>query len=132
MQVGGIIALVGLNDETDGALAADMLERLHVPLSHAHIIGWGQVWNWARHLDESSYTHRALHSEQHAPLVLMAEYVACCADALAALNFNYCKVHGGKGKKPEPIERPWKKPQTKHIGAEPIPIMDFEDWYYGG
>lgn len=33
---------------------------------------------------------------------------------------------------PERIERPGVKRDKRHIGREPIPISDFNDWYFGG
>ena len=130
MRGGGITALVELNRTTKGALAADILERLHVPLRQAHLIGWGEILNWASHLGEDSHTYAALHPDHVAPRVLIAEYAACIADAVAMLNFNFARR--GKGKRPEPIFRPWKKPKAQKVGKEPIPIRDFESWYYGG
>lgn len=34
--------------------------------------------------------------------------------------------------KPKRIPRPGVKPDEKRIGRDPIPISDFEEWYYGG
>lgn len=34
--------------------------------------------------------------------------------------------------RPEPIARPGVKSETKRVGHGPIPISDFDKWYYGG
>lgn len=130
MQRGGIAALVDLNRETDGALAADMLEILHIPITQAHLVGWGDICNWVKFLGEESHTYKALHPEYQAPRLLTAEYLACLVDVAAMINFNYARH--GKGKKPDPIYRPWAAPKDKHFGKDPIPVRDFESWYYGG
>lgn len=31
--------------------------------------------------------------------------------------------------KPKPIERPWLKPKSTHLGKDPIPVQDFNDWW---
>lgn len=45
-------------------------------------------------------------------------------------------AYKGTGKRPprmEPYPRPWRKDtQARHFGRDPIPIRDFNDWYYGG
>lgn len=53
-------------------------------------------------------------------------------DAIAAFAMMFAKAHGGKGKAPEPYPRPWAKQDVQKIGSDPIPIKDFNDWYYGG
>ena len=118
-----------MNRETEGALAADILERLHIPLAQAHVFGWGEILNWARFLGEGTHTVNALYPEYNVPQTLVAEYLACIADAIAILNFNYARK--GKGRRPEPIFRPWQKKKEKRFGKDPIPIKDFESWYYG-
>lgn len=35
-------------------------------------------------------------------------------------------------KRPPRIERPGVEPDVKRIGHDPIPIQDFDEWYYGG
>ena len=131
MLHGGIAALVDLNRDTDGALAADILERLHVPITQAHRIGWGEIYAWARHLGSGSYTFGAKQPEYDITPALVLEFIACCADAINSLNHNLCRAYGSKGKKPDPIPRPWTEDKVKKIGSAPIPIRDFESWYYG-
>ena len=34
--------------------------------------------------------------------------------------------------RPKRIQRPGVEPDGKRVGRDPIPISDFDDWYYGG
>lgn len=45
-----------------------------------------------------------------------------------------CKGQRKSRRPPRPsrIERPGVSPDKKRIGREPIPISEFDDWYYGG
>lgn len=53
-------------------------------------------------------------------------------DAISALDFMFAKAHGSKsGKRPEPYPRPWRN-KGERFGKDPIPVSDFNDWYYGG
>lgn len=61
-----------------------------------------------------------------------AMLLATISDQLSQLVYLFSRVHGGKPKKPKPIPRPGVKDSTKHIGKDPIPIRDFDEWYYGG
>jgi len=64
--------------------------------------------------------------------------LALIADELAAANWiAVCRSQKKKSKwpkKPKPIPRPGveKDAGAKRIGSEPIPISEFEKWYYGG
>jgi hypothetical protein len=35
-------------------------------------------------------------------------------------------------KRPQRIERPGVKTERRKVGRAPIPINDFDNWYYGG
>lgn len=58
--------------------------------------------------------------------------LASICDQLAQLQYVYIRSHGGKAKKPKPIPRPGVKDGTRKVGRDPIPIKDFDRWYYGG
>ena len=34
--------------------------------------------------------------------------------------------------RPPRIERPGVEPEGRRVGSDPIPIQDFDEWYYGG
>lgn len=58
--------------------------------------------------------------------------LATVCDLLSMFQYTYLKANGGKPKKPKPIPRPGVKDSVQRIGKDPIPIQDFDDWYYGG
>lgn len=115
-----------------------MLDRLGVGLEGAHLLGWDAVGRFVANLGMDSATFRALHPEEAAfasPLqqsYMLAEII----DTLRRLEHAYTVTHLKKGyaepPPPEPFPRPGVKPRTQHIGSDPIPIADFDNWYYGG
>ena len=63
----------------------------------------------------------------HTDMLLAAIY-----DQLAAFQYVYMRANGGKPKKPKPTPRPGVSDGTQKVGKDPIPIEDFDKWYYGG
>lgn len=96
--------------------------------------GWGELLNFSKHLPIDSATHRALKPEEtkFASDLQQSAILADVFDVVSALNYNFSKAHGGKGRKPEPYPRPWAARNVQKIGSKPIPISEFNDWYYGG
>lgn len=44
-------------------------------------------------------------------------------------------AYKGSGRRPpriEPYARPWTRKRVRHYGKKPIPIKNFDEWYYGG
>lgn len=62
----------------------------------------------------------------------LALLLAHVSDQLAWLQYTLVKANGGRPKKPKPIPRPGVKDTTQVVGRDPIPIKDFDRWYYGG
>lgn len=58
--------------------------------------------------------------------------LASLCDQVAQLQYMYIRSHGGKARKPKPIPRPGVSDGTQKLGKDPIPIQDFDRWYYGG
>ena len=56
-----------------------------------------------------------------------AQLAAVVADHLAFANWQ--RAGRRSATKPKRIPRPWEKPATTSIGAEPIPIAGFNDWW---
>lgn len=81
-----------------------------------------------------SATYRALKPEEtrFASRLQTNAILADVFDAIATFAALFAKAHGGKGKAPAPYPRPWAKADEQKIGSEPIPIKDFDNWYYGG
>jgi len=95
--------------------------------------GWGNLRDFARNLPQTSATYRALHKQESSFMTPLKQsaMLADVYDAVAAFAFMYAKAHGAKGAHPEPYPRPWKE-KGKGFGSDPIPISEFEKWYYGG
>lgn len=100
----------------------------------AFSFGWGELINFSYHLPYDSATYRALKLDEYrfASGLQSNAILADVYDAIAALAHMFAKVHGGKGAKPEPYPRPWTSGNAQKIGSDPIPISEFNQWYYGG
>lgn len=57
---------------------------------------------------------------------LTNELLAALVDQLNNLIWG---LGGGKGMRPKPIYRPSTMADTQHLGYDPIPINDFDDWW---
>jgi hypothetical protein len=101
----------------------------------AHVFGWGELFNFSQHLPESSATYRALHADayRYSSTLQQSAMLADLIDITTALVYSVNHMAGGHMKRPKPYPRPWVDDKDeKKIGAEPIPISDFDEWYYGG
>ena len=58
--------------------------------------------------------------------------IADLYDTVTAFAYTFAKVYGGKGQKPKPYPRPIESDDDNKFGKDPIPISEFNDWYYGG
>lgn len=88
---------------------------------------------FVRHLPPDSALRRAMDPDA-AWLTdeKLALLLARVSDQLAWLHYSFVKANGGKPTKPKPIPRPGVKDTTQVVGHDPIPIADFDSWYYGG
>jgi hypothetical protein len=93
----------------------------------ASSFGWGELVNFSRHLPLSSATHRALNSDEYrfSTDLQRNEILADIYDVLATV---FCK----EGENPMLFPRPWDTGRSQRIGSDPIPISEFNKWYYGG
>lgn len=102
----------------------------------ASSFGWGELINFASHLPDSSAVARAKNRERslYASDIQRAAMMADIYDAIAALSYMFACAHTqhGKPKKPKPYPRPWVSDDAQRIGSKPIPISEFDEWYYGG
>lgn len=96
--------------------------------------GWGALIDFVRHLPPESAVYRAKYSDasRFASNLQRNAILADLYDEIAAFYYSFAKVHGGKGNKPDPYPRPWVSGNAQKIGSEPIPIEEFNRWYYGG
>lgn len=99
----------------------------------AYSFGWGNLRDFANNLPSTSATYRALSKDtaDFGNPIRQTAVLADIYDLIAAFSFMFAKAHGGKGQKPKPYPRPGVEDEDK-IGSEPIPIKDFNEWYYGG
>ena len=100
-------------------------------------IGWAlpasALLAFVRHLPPDSALRREIDPDvawlTDEKLALLLAHVS---DQLAWLQYTLVKANGGRPKKPKPIPRPGVKDTTQKVGRDPIPIKDFDAWYYGG
>ena len=99
----------------------------------AYSFGWGNLRDFANNLPQTSATYRALYGETAAfgTNIKQSAILADIYDAITAFAYTYAKVHDGKGNRPKPYPRPGAD-KGERIGKDPIPIKDFNKWYYGG
>ena len=96
--------------------------------------GWGNLRDFSRNLPQTSATWRTLHQDESWFITPMqvSEMLASLHDAVMAFAYAFSKAYGATGQKPPEFPRPWTKNDGESIGSEPIPISEFNDWYYGG
>lgn len=101
----------------------------------AYSFGWGNLRDFALNLPNDSATYRALNRDlsQFSSQLNQSAMLADVFDALTAFAYMFAKAHGGKGQKPKPYPRPFEsKDDGQRLGKDPIPISEFDKWYYGG
>ena len=100
----------------------------------AYSFGWGNLRDFASNLPTTSATYRALNKDiaDYGNPIKQSGMIADLYDALTAFAYTFAKAHGGKGQKPKPYPRPTKADEENKFGKDPIPISEFNDWYYGG
>ena len=94
--------------------------------------GWGELVNFSNHLPIESATMRAMKPEEYkfSTGLQRNAILADIFDAVAYFMFMFGKK---SNKRPKPYPRPWAKGgEVKKIGSDPIPIAEFDKWYYGG
>lgn len=136
-HAGGILALVRLDLDTDGALTADLVTYAGVTLNDApSAIGWGAVLALVRHMTPDWATWRAEHSDA-APYVNdygRAQLMVQTIDALADLAYVVEVAHAKNPRtvrRPQHMDVPWRRDASRrHFGSGAIPRADFYDWYY--
>ena len=99
----------------------------------AYSLGWGNLRDFANNLPLTSATYRALHREsvEFGNPIRQSAMLADIYDLVSNFSFMFAKAHGGKGQRPKPYPRPGSD-NGESIGSDPIPISEFNEWYYGG
>lgn len=78
--------------------------------------------------EPGSHLRRAIAGGQAAEWDIRTELLALLFDQFSMLRF---ELGGGKGRQPEPLERPYptKGASRQVFGYDPVPISDFDDWW---
>jgi hypothetical protein len=109
-----------------GAINYDLMKMgLRLRQLGTEALPWGDLHDYVRY----GNTDTALALARHGATVLWGvtdHLLAVVADALHAANW---QRGGGKGMRPQPIQRPGVEGNTKTLGAEPIPAADFQAWW---
>lgn len=102
-----------------------MLERLGVPMECAPLLGWGNVANWASHVqgDQASATWRALNPD-YAGFSGSLQTNALLADLFDL----YVSANKKKNSVAKPYPRPWRQPTSSTYGAA-VPVEEIDGWY---
>lgn len=110
-----------LRDWEDGRLDSRSLTRFVLGL------GFDSAYYRACHPEDRNSIAWVDGSAECALIAELIDTVRASANALA---------YKGTGKRPPkliPYPRPWQKDTSvQHFGRDPIPIGDFDRWYYGG
>ena len=112
-------------------MSYDCLAILGMTLEQAAFsFGWGELINFSNHLPPDSAISRALRPEAYSfsSDLQHSELLASLFDAVQLFAWMFSK----KGKRPKPYPRPWDASDDQKFGSDPIPISEFNKWYYGG
>ena len=95
---------------------------------------WGALLHFLMYLPRTSAFSREVRpttdEEMWANGNVTAALLADIYDAIHQLNNNV--MAKGSGRSPravKPYKRPWAKANERHVGKDPIPISEFEDWW---
>lgn len=125
-------------DEYGPALEYDLMTRTRYQLADVGgALPMTALLHFVQHLDQGSALWREMHEDEakYLPWLdgsLVAPMIADLYDVMA-MNLWVSANRGAKHRKrkPKPYPRPWSssRGETRHIGKDPIPIADFEEWW---
>ena len=136
-HTGGIAGLAEVMEEHGKALNYDLMTRTRWTLADVgRDMPWSALAAFVEYLPPDSALSRSIGTDATwtRDQMLMAQI----CDYLAEANWMFvCKgIKKSKWpKRPKPIPRPGVSDEdkgAKHIGKDPIPVSEFEKWYYGG
>lgn len=130
---GGILGLVGFLREHGGAVEYQLLTLgLRLEWLGTDRLSWRDLWVVVTQAPPGSAIHRAVEPEKAAWASgeLDAWFLAAQVDLLAAGNWQ--RQGKNNARKPEPIQRPGEKKKGTVLGADPIPVSEFDAWWDAG
>lgn len=123
---GGIRGLVRLLKEYGEAVEYDLLSMgLHLDDIGSPALTWRDLHVIVRNLPRASALVREKHGEA-TEWGAIEHLLAIIADRITSGNW---QRGGGRGSRPKPIDRPGSKGKAATVGADPIPIRDFNAWW---
>lgn len=139
-RTGGIASLVKTISVYGEAIDYDLMTRTGLTLRdwERGLLDSRSLIRFVKWLGPDSAYFRASHPDDAATAAwldggatcaLLAELIDAVRSGTAALAYKGTKKRAPKF---EPYPRPWSKRKTRRYGRDPIPIVKFEDWYYGG
>lgn len=125
-QPGGIFSLVELIDRHYEAIEADLLDRGWRLAQVGSAFSWRDLLVMVRRFSAlpDTATARAVHGEHWS---VTDQLLAATVDLLGAGNWQ--RAGKKSAPKPKPLQRPWERPKGRKLGAKPIPISRFNDWW---
>lgn len=113
-----------------------MMREIGLTLDTAHLIGWHNILDWARHMHDDSATRRALEPETASwkTRLWTNAMIADVYDEIARLRRDFIQVNSKRRvERAHEYPRPWREPKdVVRIGKGGISPSEFNDWYYGG
>lgn len=124
---GGILGLYGLLVEHREAIEYELLAAgKNVDDLSTRALSWRDLYVLIRRWQKLPGNAVAAAVHGYEVPTFDNQIIAIVAEQLAVANW---QRKGGKGAKPKPLERWWKKKKTQQFGKDPIPASKFSDWW---
>lgn len=138
-QRGGIAGLAEIIAEHGEALEYDLMTKARMTLDDlGGALSWRALRSFVAHLDHTSALWRATREEadEWVPWLdgsIVAPLLANLLDVTNLYRWEFASAHAAKGhakpRRPDLTPVPWRKDKKRHIGRDPIPISEFDDWW---
>lgn len=129
-RTGGIFGLVGFLRDHGEAVEYHLLTLgLRLEWIGTDRLSWRDLWVVCSQAPPGSSIHRAVEPEKAAWASgeVMAWLMAAQIDLLA--HGNWQRQGKRNARKPEPVPRPGEKSKGTVLGADPIPVSEFDAWW---
>ena len=137
---GGIFTLARTIDKYGEVVDYDLLTRTGYTLRdwESGRLDSRSLFRFIKGLGSDSAFYRASHPDDAQTLAWVNGDATCAliAELIDVVRMSANTLaYKGTGKRPprlEPYQRPWNRAKQQRYGRKPIPISQFEKWYYGG